>query len=135
MRPGISAGLPPMAPNIGIDIVEVSRIRHLANHYGDRFLRKIYTAHELAVCMAKARPAESLAARFAAKEAFAKAWTGPVMPGWHDVEVAMDGPRPNFRLSGIAAGVRARLSLSHTHQFAVAVAWIEGDPQGSGPGA
>lgn len=135
MTPAWPGTFPSTGPNIGIDIVEVSRIRHLANQYGDRFLRKIYTAHELAVCMAKARPAESLAARFAAKEAFAKAWTGPAMPGWHDVEVAMDGPRPHYRLSGIAAGYRARLSLSHTHQFAVAVAWIEGEPEGSGGGA
>jgi holo-[acyl-carrier protein] synthase len=111
---------------IGIDIVEVDRIRRLANRYGDRFLCKIYTDSELATCMAKARPSETLAARFAAKEAFAKAWRGPVLPGWRDVEVVMDGPRPRFRLHGVAAGAKTRLSLSHTHQFAVAVAWVEG---------
>ena len=110
---------------IGVDIVEVARIKDLANHYGDRFLRKIFTPEELATCFAKARPAESLAARFAAKEAFAKAWTGPVLPGWHDVEVIMDGPKPRFRLGGIARGVNAGLSISHTHNYAVAVAWID----------
>jgi holo-[acyl-carrier protein] synthase len=110
---------------IGVDIVEVARIRDLANHYGDRFLRKIFTSEELATCFAKARPAESLAARFAAKEAFAKAWTGPVLPGWHDVEVIMEGPKPRFRLGGLATGVKAGLSISHTHNYAVAVAWID----------
>jgi len=114
-----------MDPNIGIDIVEISRIRRLVDRYGERFLTKIFTPAEIATCFARARPAESLAARFAAKEAFAKAWSEPEMPGWHDVEVVMDGEKPAFHLRGIAAGHRTRLSLSHTHQFAVAVAWIE----------
>jgi holo-[acyl-carrier protein] synthase len=117
-----------MDKNIGIDIVEVYRIRDLANHYGDRFLKKIFTTAELATCLAKVRPSESLAARFAAKEAFAKAWTGPVLPGWHDVEIVMEGSKPEFRLSGLAEGVKARLSISHTHLYAVAVVWIDGSP-------
>ena len=115
---------------IGVDIVEVERVRRLADRWGDRFLRRVFTEEEVATCMSRARPAESLAARFAAKEAFAKAWTGAVTPGWRDVEVLMDGPRPAYRLHGPAAepGLRARLSLSHTHQFAVAVAWLSREP-------
>lgn len=111
---------------IGVDIVEVERVRRLVHRWGDRFLHRVFTRAELDTCLSRARPAESLAARFAAKEAFAKAWNGPVMPGWRDVEVLMDGPRPGYRLHGPAAapGLQARLSLSHTHQFAVAVAWL-----------
>jgi holo-[acyl-carrier protein] synthase len=117
-----------MNPTLGVDIVEVDRVRRLANRYGDRFLRRIFTDNELATCLAKVRPSESLAARFAAKEAFAKAWRGANAPRWKDVEVVMDGSRPRFKLHGAAAGCRAHLSLSHTHQFAVAVAWILDQP-------
>ena len=61
---------------IGVDIAEVVRIRAAVRRWGNRFLDKHFTAAEIAYCRAKARPAESLAARFAAKEAFAKAFTG-----------------------------------------------------------
>ena len=109
---------------LGIDIVEVDRIRYLINRFGDRFIQKIFTDHEIETCMSKARPSESFAARFAAKEAFAKVWPGPVLPKWRDVEVLMEGPRPTFRFAGIAVGTDAGLSISHTHAYAAAVVWL-----------
>lgn len=109
---------------VGVDIAEVVRIRAAVRRWGDRFLNKHFTPGEIAYCMARVRPAESLAARFAAKEAFAKAFPGDVTPGWHDVEVVMEGKRPVYRLRGNAAGYEARLSLSHTHAHAVAVAVV-----------
>lgn len=118
--------------SIGIDIVEVERVRHLVNRFGDRFLRRIFTPGEIATCMARARPAESFAARFAAKEAFAKVWPGPVMPRWVDVEVVMEGPRPTFRFDGLARGVEAGLSISHTHAYAAAVVWLRRGPATAG---
>ncbi|TPW09985.1 MAG: holo-acyl-carrier protein synthase, partial [bacterium] len=105
---------PPGMQALGIDIVEVDRIREMINRFGDRFIRKIFTDHEIVTCMAKARPSESFAARFAAKEAFAKVWPGEVMPKWRDVEVLMEGPRPTFRFDGTAKGTIAGLSISHT---------------------
>lgn len=120
-----------MTDTIGVDLVEVERIQAAFERFGDRFLRRLFTPGEIAYCRARARPAESLAARFAAKEAFAKAWPGPVLPGWHDVEVVMVGPRPTFRLSGLAAGTDARLSLSHTQRYAVAV--VQLGPPGGAP--
>ena len=114
--------------SIGIDIVEVERIRHLIRRFGPRFLNRIFTPGEVATCLAKARPAESFAARFAAKEAFAKVWPGPGMPDWRDVEVIMDGPRPRFRFGGVARGTEAGLSISHTHAHAAAVVWLKKGP-------
>jgi holo-[acyl-carrier protein] synthase len=109
---------------LGVDIAEVVRIRTAVRRWGDHFLNRHFTPDEIAYCRAKARPAESLAARFAAKEAFAKAFPGPGTPAWHDVEVAMEGEKPVFRLRGAAAAFEAKLSLSHTHTHAVAVAMV-----------
>lgn len=116
---------------IGVDIVEVERIQAAWRRFGARFVNRLFTPAEIRHCLAKARPAESLAARFAAKEAFAKAWSGPELPGWHDVEVVMEGPKPAFRLRGSAAGTAAQLSLSHTHRYAVAMVRL-GRPGGGG---
>jgi len=110
--------------SIGVDIAEVVRIRSAVRRWGDRFLNKHFTVGEIAYCQAKARPAESLAARFAAKEAFAKAFPGAETLGWHDVEVVMEGRSPSLRLTGAAGGYEAKLSLSHTHAHAVAVVMV-----------
>lgn len=118
----------PWAFSIGVDIAEVVRIRSAVRRWGDRFLDKHFTTGEIAYCRARVRPAESLAARFAAKEAFAKAFPGEGTLGWHDVEVVMQGRRPVYRLRGPAAGFEAKLSLSHTHAHAVAVAMVRPKP-------
>lgn len=107
--------------SVGVDIEEVDRIRGVVRRWGDRFLKRHFTDEEIAYCQSKARPAESLAARFAAKEAFAKAYPGRGVLGWHDVEVIRDGRRPVLRLRGAAAGYEAKISLSHTHEHAVAI--------------
>ena len=65
---------------VGIDIVEVARIGRLREAYGDAFLRKVFTVQEAAYAAGKRRWAESLAGRFAVKEAFMKAW-GRRLPG------------------------------------------------------
>jgi len=109
---------------IGVDLTEVVRIRSALRRWGDHFLRRHFTPGEIAYCNAKARPAESLAARFAAKEAFAKAYPGKQTLSWLDVEVVMDGRAPSYRLHGPAAAYEAKLSLSHTHAHAVAVAMV-----------
>jgi holo-[acyl-carrier protein] synthase len=127
------AGADPWEYEIGVDIAEVVRIKGAVRRWGDRFLGKHFTPQEIAYCRAKARPAESLAARFAAKEAFAKAFPGRGPLGWHDVEVVMEGERPAFRLRGAAAGYEAKLSLSHTHAHAVAVAMVRRRPGGDHP--
>jgi holo-[acyl-carrier protein] synthase len=57
---------------IGVDAVEIERIRGLYARSGDRFVQRVFTDNEAAYCKTRSHPAESLAARFAAKEAVMK---------------------------------------------------------------
>src|ERR1700728_1045354 len=115
----------------GVDLIEIERIAHSIERYGERFLRRIYTDHEIAYCMSKRSFAESFAARFAAKEAGAKALGTGISRGvsWKEFEVrrAASG-KPSLVLSGraaeLAAGLgvaRISLSLTHTRELAMAV--------------
>lgn len=102
---------------VGIDIVEVARIERLRGVYGDAFLRKVFTLQEVAYAEGKRRWAESLAGRFAAKEAFMKAW-GSWLP-WKGIEVRSDELGNPFV---IFQGVRYdEVSISHERRYAVAV--------------
>jgi holo-[acyl-carrier protein] synthase len=125
-----------MIVGIGTDLVDIPRIAAFADRWGDGGLRRIFSEAELAYCLALSDPAPSLAARFAAKEAFFKAvGTGFGVGGdWREVEVLRD-PRgaPSLRIRGRAekgardAGVRSmHLSLSHTDETAGAVVVLEG---------
>ncbi|MGC8838118.1 MAG: holo-ACP synthase [Anaerolineae bacterium] len=111
---------------VGVDVVEVARVERMVRRFGERFLARIYTEAERAHCRGEA---QRLAARWAAKEAIAKALgTGVAGFRWTDLEVVADAEgRPAVRLHG-AAGARARslglrewaVSLSHTEDLAVA---------------
>jgi holo-[acyl-carrier protein] synthase len=125
-----------MIVGAGIDLVEIARIQHSIDRYGDRFLDRVYTAEEKAYCLRKKRnAAESFAARFAAKEAGAKALGTGISHGvnWLEIEVAREaGGRPTLRFHGRAAeraermGVRnTALSLTHTGDLAMASVVIE----------
>ena len=121
---------------IGIDVVEVSRIRSSLDEFGERFLTRIFTAAEREYCESQKRPELHLAARFAAKEAIAKAFGTGIGKeiGWLDMEI-MRRPsgEPEARLSGSAAklsearGVsRVMVSLTHARHYAAANAVIMG---------
>ncbi len=120
----------------GVDLIEVERIAHSIERYGERFLRRVYTDHEIAYCSRKRVSAESYAARFAAKEAGAKALGTGISRGvtWNEFQVGRNpGGRPILELSGRAAllatelGVRAiSLSLTHTGNLAMATVVMEG---------
>ena len=63
-----------MVIGIGTDVIEIARIARSIERFGEAFLRRVYTAEEVAYCRGKRKGAmESFAARFAAKEAGAKA--------------------------------------------------------------
>jgi holo-[acyl-carrier protein] synthase len=112
---------------IGVDIVEISRIRALHERYGDRFLRRILTGAEMEQCLAKPDPVASLAGRFAAKEAVSKALGTGISQGlsWHSVEVLNDeAGKPLVTLHG-HPGCRVSISISHDRHSAVAMALIE----------
>jgi holo-[acyl-carrier protein] synthase len=124
-----------MIVGTGIDIVEVPRVAQAIERFGDRFLRRIFTAGEIKYCQSKRNFAERFAARFAAKEAALKAigtgWKKGV--AWTDVEVQREpGGRPTVAFSGEAAKYaaalgmkRASLSLSHTAEIATAQVILE----------
>ena len=119
----------------GIDVVEIERIQSSMNRYGARFLDRIFTGAEQAYCLRKRNSAESLAARFAAKEAAAKALGTGISHGvsWLEIEVLKEpGGRPGLRFQGRAAQVAARLgaahaslSISHTSSLAMASVVLE----------
>lgn len=117
---------------LGIDLVEVARIRAAIARYGDRFLNRIYTEEELRFCNPRTNRELAYAARFAAKEAFFKALGTGLSRGvkWRDVAVCDDEhSRPRIEVRGKAREIlgssRTQLSLSHTRKYAIAVVVIE----------
>ncbi|MDZ7343039.1 MAG: holo-ACP synthase [candidate division KSB1 bacterium] len=121
-----------MICGIGIDLVEIARLETLLARWSKRFLERVYTPEEIAAAEGRADRAVRLAARFAAKEALAKA-LGTGVDGnfsWKDFAVRnqADGcPQPvlSARLAERLKGVKIHLSLSHTEQYAVAVVVLE----------
>ena len=119
----------------GIDLVEIARIQQSLERFGKRFLERVYTEAEQAYCLRKRKAAESLAARFAAKEAGAKALGTGISRGvnWLEIEVVREpGGRPTLRFHGRAAQiaeqlgvVHAALSLTHTGDLAMASVLLE----------
>jgi holo-[acyl-carrier protein] synthase len=130
----------------GIDLVEIHRIQETLDRFGPRFLKKVYTAAEQAYCLRKRNAAESLAARFAAKEAGAKALGTGMSRGvtWLEIEVVRErSGRPTLRFLGRAAEMahrlnarRAALSITHSRDLAMASVVLEDEAPGQqgGPG-
>lgn len=118
----------------GVDMIECGRIAAGMERGGERFLRRFFTDGERADCADKPR---RLAARFAAKEAVAKALgTGIGDVSWQEIEIRTDGARrrPELHLHGAAKELAERLgltewdvSLSHTDEHAIAVAVAKGN--------
>ncbi len=105
---------------IGIDIVDISRIAHLRSEYGNKFLKKVFTEDEIRYAARKRRAEESLAGRFAAKEAFMKAF-GRRLP-WKDIEILSEETgRPFVLFKGEKFD---GVSISHERSYAVAVVTI-----------
>ena len=115
---------------IGVDLIELHRIKKiLSSSSGERFLERTFTSVELEYCLAKKNPVPSLAARFAAKEAFQKTWFES--HGWQDVWVEFEGVRPVIKVCSALEKImlekrwKAHLSLSHTLENAVATVVLE----------
>ena len=115
----------------GVDIIEIPRIKRVAERYGNRFYRRIYTDGETAYCRGRA---PQLASRFAAKEAVMKALgTGIRGVRWRDIEVVRQrGRAPTIQLHGTALARAKRLGIEHlavslSHSEEYAVAFVVGD--------
>ena len=124
-----------MIVGIGVDIVEIERLREVLRRQQDRFIRRVFTEAEQEYCRAHRDPAPHYAARFAAKEAVFKAlgtgWAKGV--SWKDAEVvraAMGAPvlalHGQAEKLSLTLGARAiHLSLSHSSDSAVALVVLE----------
>ena len=124
-----------MVLGLGTDLIETKRLQESIDRFGTRFLERIFTAGEIEYCQRKKNSAESFAARFAAKEAGAKALGTGISRGvtWNEFQVERQpGGRPVLALRGRAEalarelGVRTiSLSISHTGSLAMATVMME----------
>jgi holo-[acyl-carrier protein] synthase len=126
---------------IGVDLVAVDEVAASVARFGDRYVRRIFTEHEIDCCRrgdgcgvgASTYAMDSLAARFAAKEAVLKVLRPvEVQPAWRSIELhRMTGGWCEIHLSGLAAELAAEagideLSVSVSHEAAVAAAVVVG---------
>jgi holo-[acyl-carrier protein] synthase len=118
--------------NVGVDLIEIERIRSALDRY-PRFRDRCFTEAEQAYCDSRPNPAQSYAGRFAGKEAVGKALGFGVARAfaWRDVEIA-GRPKPSVTLSGRVArwaesrgAGRIDLSMTHSRELANAVAVVE----------
>ena len=121
-----------MVIGIGIDIIEIDRIKSSIETYGDKFLSKIYTPVEIDYCNSKANKFQHFAARFAAKEAVYKAlatgWQKDMY--WQDIEIInqpMGMPEANLKgklKTFLSDDKDLKISLSHSNNYVTCVAII-----------
>jgi holo-[acyl-carrier protein] synthase len=122
---------------LGVDIVETARVAASIQRHGDHFLDRIFLESERAYCAQGGTPERCYAARFAAKEAVAKALGTGIGAelGWRDIEIRRQpSGEPRVILHGTGAdtahrlGIREiRISLSHSDHYAVANAIALGE--------
>ena len=124
-----------MIVGIGIDLVEIRRIKRIIDRWGVRFTERVFSACESDYCEEKAFPAIHYAARFAAKEAFLKSFGIGLGMGvkMKEIEVrnASSG-KPELALYGKAMEmireqeiITSHLTLSHTREYAMAAVVLE----------
>jgi holo-[acyl-carrier protein] synthase len=114
---------------LGIDATDIPRIADVIERYGERFLTRVFTEHEIAYCTRRRVPAIHFAGRFAAKEAAMKALGTGHSPEvlWRGVEVVRHGGPPQLRFHGGAArrfsslgAVSSLLTITHSDSLAFA---------------
>ncbi len=125
-----------MIIGVGVDIVDVDRVRRAVERHGERFLRRVYSSEEVKYCRESRHSDQRFATRFAAKEAVLKAlgigWQGGT--SFTDIEVSRDARgAPSVTLYGQSRKIsrdlgvcRIHISLSHTETHAMAYAVAEG---------
>lgn len=121
-----------MVIGLGIDIIEIARIKESIDNYGERFLRKVFTDEEIIYCYSKFNKYQHFAARFAAKEAVYKALASGWKEGlrWKDIEIQNDtSGMPSIKPSGklksfLSENAELKISLSHSDNYVTSVAII-----------
>jgi len=122
---------------VGVDLVENARIEHSLERFGERFLRRVFTAGEIEYSQSMKYPARHFAARFAAKEAVSKAFgTGiGIAMSWKNIDVRRkERGEPFVVLEGGAKKLANErgvatvwITLSHTEHHAIAMIVLEGE--------
>jgi holo-[acyl-carrier protein] synthase len=122
---------------IGVDLVQIPRMREVIVRWQERFLERIFTPQEIAYCRTRRDPVPHFAARFAAKEAGMKALGTGLRLGvkWRELEVRRErGQAPTLELHGrtrelswARGGRRMLLALSHDGDYALAHALLVDD--------
>jgi holo-[acyl-carrier protein] synthase len=125
---------------VGVDLVSIARIRRVWEAHGERFLARCFDPAEATLARSRRDPVATLAARFAAKEAFQKVW--PERIGWRDVAVAHEASGapvldfPNERLArAVRSRYRVHVTLSHERDHAIALVVLELRTRRRRPGA
>jgi len=119
---------------LGVDILEVKRIKKIFNKRKDAFIKRIYTQEEIKYCENKKRSIESFAVRFSAKEAFIKAIESDYNITYKEIEVAKkESKKPTIILSGKALQAAEEknvteilVSLSHEKNYVIANIILKG---------
>jgi holo-[acyl-carrier protein] synthase len=121
-----------MVLGLGIDIIEIARVKKSIEKYGDKFLNKVFTEEEIKYCNSKFNKYQHYAARFAAKEAVYKALASGWKEGlrWKDIEIQNDASgmpsiKPTGKLQSFLSGdTQLRISISHSDNYVTSVAII-----------
>ncbi len=121
-----------MIYGIGVDLVNIERLKKIRERWGEKFLMRVFTPEETNYCLQYSFPSRHLAGIFAAKEAVSKALGTGISLGisWQEIQVkSTKGHPPQVKLSGIAAKVAKKrgignilISLSHDTAYAIAQA-------------
>ena len=125
-----------MIAGMGVDLIEIDRLKQAHLKQGSRFILRLFTAAEAEYCLKKKDPYPSLAGRFAAKEAVIKAF-GHGFDGrlkWTHIEIARESSgKPIVRLKDSMEKLRKQrkikqihLSIAHNRKDATAVVILEG---------
>ena len=114
-----------MIIGIGTDLIEVKRIREAIERQGEAFLKKIFCEEEIAYAQQSKDPYQHYAARFAAKEAVFKAIGSQAYVAWKKIRITNDdNGKPCCEYLEPDFPYNILVSLSHTHDYAVANAII-----------
>lgn len=121
-----------MISGIGIDLIEIARVESMLARWPERFVGRVFTPEEIAICESRTNRASAYAARFAAKEAFSKALGTGVDKdfSWKDFAVGRQNngsplPLLSPRLAARLKNTKIHLSLSHSEHYATAVVILE----------
>lgn len=128
-----------MIVGVGVDIVEIGRIRRLVARFGCRFTEKVFTSAERREAAERRDPSAYYAGRWAVKEAVSKALGCGIGSRCELLDVECRGAgdgRPYVNLTGAASetlrsigGGKVHVSLTHEAQYAVADVIVESDPE------